>query len=231
VQSAVDAQHGLIVHHEVTNAGTDNAQLEPIAKATKAELGSETLDVVADAGYSNGAQFVACESAGITPYVPPNRAPQRGSGGELYTVEDFSYDPRTDTYRCPAGKVLMLKQIHRTQLHRVYAARVDDCASCAQKSRCTRAERRFLQRHWHEEAFERMTQRLAAAPEMMVRRRSLAEHPFGQIKCWVMGDARLLLRGLRGARTEMALAVLARNLKRVMNILGNRELIARLAGG
>ena len=83
VQSAVDAQHGLIVHHEVTNAGTDNTQLEPVAKAAKAVLGSETLKVVADAGYSNGAQFVACEQLGMTPYVPPNRAPQRQGGRSL----------------------------------------------------------------------------------------------------------------------------------------------------
>lgn len=74
-----------------------------------------------------------------------------------------------------------------------------------------------------------MARRLALQPDMMTRRRSLAEHPFGQIKCWVMGDARLLLRGLDGARTEMAIAVLARNLRRVINILGTRALIDRLA--
>jgi transposase len=229
VQSAVDAQHGLIVHHEVTHDGTDNAQLEPTAKAAQQVLGRDTLTVVADAGYSNGTQFVACEEAGITPYVPPNRAPQRKPGGELYTVEDFSYQADTDTYRCPAGKVLMLKQLNRAQLSRVYVARVDDCARCTLKSRCTGAKRRFIQRHWHEEAFERMAKRLAAAPDMMRRRRSLAEHPFGQIKCWVMGDGRLLLRGLQGARTEIALAVLARNLRRVMNIVGNKALISRMA--
>lgn len=229
VQSAVDARHGLIVHHEVTNAGTDNAQLEPTAKAAKEVVGGDTLTVVADAGYSNGAQFEACESAGITPFVPPNRAPKRKPGGEFYTVDDFTYDGHSDTYRCPAGKILVLKQIHRGDLIRIYGAAVDDCAGCAQKARCTRSARRCVSRHFHEEAFERMKKRLAQAPEMMTRRRCLVEHPFGQIKCWVMGDGRLLLRGLKGARTEMALAVLARNLKRVMNILGNKTLIERLA--
>lgn len=228
MQSAVDAQHGLIVHHEVTNAGADQAQLEPTAKAAKEVLGTDTLKVVADAGYSNGMQFEACEQAGITPFVPPNRAPQR-AGGAFYGIDHFRYDAASDSYRCPAGKVLMLKQVNRVQHNRTYAARVDDCASCPLKSRCTGAKRRFIERHWHEEAFERMKKRLAQAPEMMARRRALAEHPFGQIKCWVMGDGRLLLRGMQGARTEMALAVLARNLKRVMNILGNKDLIERLA--
>lgn len=231
VQSAVDAQHGLIVHHAVTNAGTDNAQLEPVAKEAKAVLGVDKLDVVADAGYSNGAQFEACEEAGITPYVALNRAPQRKAGAEFYTVEDFTYEAPTDTYRCPAGKVMALKQIHHRDLIRIYAAQVDDCASCAQKTRCTRSARRFVSRHFHEDAFDRMQKRLEQAPEMMRRRRSLAEHPFGQIKSWVLGDGRLLLRGLQGARTEIALAVLARNLRRVINIVGPQIMIARLGSG
>lgn len=229
VQSAVDAKHGLIVHHEVTNAGTDNAQLEPIAKATQEVLGGGPLSVVADAGYSNGAQFEACEQAAITPFVPLNRAPQH-AGGPFFGSARFQYDCSSDTYRCPAGKMLVLKQVHRTQLHRVYAARADDCASCALKPSCTSAKQRYLQRHWHEEAFERMQKRLAQAPQMMTRRRSLAEHPFAQLKYGVMGDrGRLLLRGLKGARAEMALAVLARNLKRAIAILGARNLAERLA--
>ena len=229
VQSAVDAQHGLIVHHEVTNAGTDNAQLEPTAKAAKEALGSSELRVVADAGYSNGTQFEACEAAGITPFVPLNRAPQH-AGGRYYGVERFEYDKASDTYRCPAGKVLTLKQINRSEACRVYAARAKDCASCAFKGACTGASRRFIQRHWNEEAFERMQKRLAQAPEMMSRRRALAEHPFAQLKYGVMGDrGRLLLKGLSGARAELALAVLARNLKRVIAILGTHGLRTRLA--
>lgn len=224
VQTAVDAKHGLIVHHEVTNEGTDNTQLEPTAKAAKEALGAEELKVVADAGYSNATQFAACEQARITPFVPPNRAPQR-SEGRFYGTERFTYEPRTDTYRCPAGNVLVLKQIQRVQMGRIYAAREQDCASCAHKGRCTQASRRFIQRHWHEEAFERMVKRLAQAPDMMNRRRAIAEHPFAQIKAGVLGDGRLLLRGFSGARTEIALAVLVRNLRRVMNILGNQAVM------
>ena len=65
-----------------------------------------------------------------------------------------------------------------------------------------------------------MQTRLAAAPEMMIKRRSVVEHPYAGLKYWIMGHARLLMRGLVGASTEMALAVNAYNLKRVINILG-----------
>ncbi|MNC52100.1 hypothetical protein D3C75_1014250 [compost metagenome] len=78
VQTAVDAEHCLIVHHEVTQDGDDRKQLEPMAKATKACLEQGALTVTADMGYSNGQQFQACEEASITVYVPPNRTANPG---------------------------------------------------------------------------------------------------------------------------------------------------------
>jgi len=57
IQSAVDAEHGLILHHEVTQDSANRQQLEPMAKAAKAELNQSQLSVTAYAGYSNGEQF------------------------------------------------------------------------------------------------------------------------------------------------------------------------------
>lgn len=229
IQSAVDAKHGLVVHHEVSNVGTDSAQLEPAAKAAQEALGGGELKVVADAGYSNGTQFAACEQSGITPYVPPRRTFSGSEKRNLYSLEKFQYDRDNDCYRCPAGKVLVLKMIQKADRMKVYAASRDDCGACALKTQCTRSARRMLSRHFDEEAFERMNQRLASAPDIMKQRRCLAEHPFAQIKYGVMANGRFLLRGLTGARTEVALAVLVRNLRRVMTILGIRVLIERLA--
>ena len=70
-----------------------------------------------------------------------------------------------------------------------------------------------------------MQQRMQAQPEMMVRRRSIVEHPFGNLKQWILGNGRFLLRQLQGARTEMALATSAYNLKRASNVLGAGRLI------
>lgn len=232
VQAAVDAKHGLIVHHEVTNAGSDRGQLEPVAKAAQQALGGGPLQVLADTGYSNGAQFAACEQAGIEPYVPGRRRYESKEGSakrEFYTPEQFEYDAGSDRYRCPAGKVLEPYTLIRAQHQRVYAAKATDCAGCERKSQCTAAKRRTVNRHVYEEAFERMQKRLRDAPDTMRQRRCLAEHPFAQIKCWVMGNGRFLLRGFAGARAEMALAVLARNLRRAVNIVGTQALIGRMA--
>jgi transposase len=225
IQSAVDAKHCLILHHEVTQDGTDNRQLEPMAKAVKEELQQPELCVTADAGYSNGEQFQACEDAGITAFVPPNRSVNnQGDGAEFFDRTDFKYEEQRDVYQCPGGKLLTLKQMNKG--NRIYQATIADCDVCTLKSRCTQTSRRYLTRHAHEAAFERMEQRMRAHPEMMVSRRSIVEHPFGNLKQWLFGNGRFLLRQLKGARAEMALAVQAYNLKRAIKVLGAQKLMA-----
>ena len=53
---------------------------------------------------------------------------------------------------------------------------------------------------------------------MRVRRQTV-EHPFGTIKSW-MGATHFQMKTLKNVSTEMALHVLAYNMKRVMRILG-----------
>ena len=223
VQSAVDAKHALIVHHEVTQEATDNRSLEPMAKATQAVLEQDTLKVVADAGYSNGAQLQACDDSNIEAYVPLNRSTNNIEGGTLYQREDFAYQADQDRYGCPAGQYLVRFQSNRNQRTVTYAGTA--CAGCALKGQCTNAARRYLSRHMDEAAFARAAARLSEASDMMRRRRSMVEHPFGTLKQSILGNrGRLLMRGLAGARAEMSLAVLAYNLKRAMNILGGQAM-------
>jgi hypothetical protein len=56
--------------HEVTKSGSDRAQLASIAKQAKAVLQTETLDAVADRGYFNSPEILACHEAGITVTLP-----------------------------------------------------------------------------------------------------------------------------------------------------------------
>ncbi len=66
---------------------------------------------------------------------------------------------------------------------------------------------------------------MQANPSMMASRLSIVEHPFGNLKQWLFGNARFLLRQQEGARAEMALVVSAYNLKRAINVLGTRQLM------
>jgi transposase len=66
VQVAVDTEHHLIVTHEVTNTGSDRSQLAKVASRAKDIFGADHLDAVADRGYFNSPEILACEQAGIT---------------------------------------------------------------------------------------------------------------------------------------------------------------------
>jgi Transposase DDE domain len=60
-------------------------------------------------------------------------------------------------------------------------------------------------------------------------RGSTVEHPFATIKYRIFGHPRFLLRGLSGAQTEISLATLVYNLKRMVNVLGGIQLRSALA--
>jgi transposase len=85
----------------------------------------------------------------------------------------------------------------------------------------------MVSRHQYNDALQRMNARATSA--LMRLRRSTVEYPFGILKYQILEKPRLLLRGLWGAGTEMALTVLAYNLKRALAVLGAGEIGRRLA--
>ncbi len=223
VQTAVDAEHALIVAQKVTTEANDNRSLLPMAEAAQDAVGDPpSLNVVADAGYSNGEQAQACETKGILPHMPANRAINNQGDGTLFDRTTFHYDAATDTFLCPAGQTLTRKQLQKSKNRMVYTAPAATCGACPMKDRCTQSPQRYVNRHLYDGALERMQQR--ATPAAMRLRRSTVEHPFGTLKYRIFGHPRFLLRGLAGAQTEISLATMAYNLKRMMNVLGGSRL-------
>jgi transposase len=223
-QIAVDARHKLIAAFELTNEGNDYRQLHPMAAQGKEAVGADKVTAVADTGYSTGEQGALCERDGITAVVP--RAETVNPNGKQYFSRDkFTYDPASDSWRCPAEATLNLYKTSDTQNKKEYTT--EACGSCALKPQCTKAERRVIVRDFYEDAREAMHRRATADPSWMKHRREMAEHPFGTMK-WLMGHPRFLLRGLLKAKAELALGVLSYNLKRVINILGVPALLERL---
>jgi Transposase DDE domain len=107
VQVAVDTKHHLIVTHDVTNVGTDRSQLASVAKKTKDTLQTENLDVVADRGYFNSAEILACDEAGITVTLPKPMTSNAKADGR-FGKQDFRYVAKEDVCICPAGERLAL---------------------------------------------------------------------------------------------------------------------------
>lgn len=223
VQASVDTSHHLIVTHKVTNVGNDRTELSPMAEQTKAVLGVDALEVVADRGYYSGEQILACEQAGVTVTLPkPMTSGNRSKG--MFVKQDFRYVAEEDVYLCPAGERLTYRYTNQEKgltLHRYWT---NVCRDCSIKSQCTAGVQRRITRWEHEEVLEAVQQRLDQNPNAMRLRRETVEHPFGTIKAR-MGATHFLTKTLQNVRTEMALHVLAYNLTRALNILGPNTLM------
>ena len=233
VQVAVDDKHKLIIASEVVNDGNDTGQLYRMAAAAKEALGSETLQVVADVGYYNGATLKDCEEDGIVAYVPQAERTGRLAAQGRFTHEDFAYDAETNTYRCPAGDLLRpTKRPKRNggRLEVRYLSRKAACDACPMRGRCVtdKQSTREILRWVHEDVVERHRERMKSAEAMMRRRAGLAEHPFGTIKCRA-GYRHFLVRGFEKVRGEWSLMALCYNFTRVLNIIGFDRFIAYLA--
>ena len=219
VQIAVDAEHHLIVAHEVTNQGYDRHQLAPMAFKAQQATGCEQITALADRGYFNGDQVLACENTGVLPCVPKTLTSGNAKRG-LFTGQDFIYDAEKDHYTCPAGEHLTRGFVRSDRRGDIDQYRhLTACFTCPLKPKCTPDKLKRIKRWQHEGVLDAMQARLDRMPDAMGLRRQTVEHPFGTLKSW-MGSTHFLTRTLKRVRTEMSLHVLAYNMKRVIAIIG-----------
>jgi hypothetical protein len=220
LQAAVDAKHHLVIANEVTNKGHDRTHLLPMARAAKAAAGDPAeITVLADRGYYEGWQIKLCEDDGITPMVPKADTSMARANGR-WGKEDFTYEPETDTYRCPAGQQLQnrMTQIEAgKQLFFYFNQKA--CKACTVRARCTTGKDKRIRRWEEEHVLDRMQARLDAAPEMMDIRRCTVEHVFATLKQW-MGATHFRMRGMKNVSAEASLSILAYNIKRTITVMG-----------
>ena len=226
VQVAVDTEHHLIITHQVTNSGSDRAQLANIASQAKDVLRVNKLEAVADRGYYSGKEILACDRAGIAVTLPKPMTSGMEARGR-FGKQDFVYLGDEDAYRCPSGKKLNYHYTNEEDGQQLRRYWTNACRDCALKPRCTSGKERRITRWEHEHVLEAVQQRLDRNPQAMRQRRETVEHPFATLKMR-MGATHFLMKRLPKVATEMALHVLAYNLTRVINIIGIQPFIAAM---
>ena len=231
VQIAVDAKHHLILAHDVSNIGNDRAFLASMGASAREASGIENVTVLADRGYYNREEVLACEGTGVEPCIPKTETSDAYKHGR-FSIQDFRYDAKHDRYICPAGQHLTKAQARSdrgpnadTEHYRNLTA----CSDCPLKARCTPDNKVKRVKRWkHEEVLDAMQERFKHMPDAMKIRRQTVEHPFGTLKAW-MGTTHFLTKTLENVKTEMSLQVLTYNLKRMITIFGVRSLIRIMA--
>ena len=218
VQTVVDSEHHMIVEFDVADRSDDKGNLHHMSEKAKEILEVETITNLADKGYYDGEDIAACEKNGVTCLVakPTPGGPAKPEG---FTRRSFIYDSEHDCYLCPGQNQL---DYMRNQKHsdgsdcRVYA-NYSACPICPVKDKCTTAKYRQILRRPHEDTLEIVNERTRANKVLYRKRQEIVEHPFGTIKA-VWGYKQFLCRTKPKVAAETALAYLAYNMRRFINI-------------
>jgi transposase len=225
----IDVQTAVIVDVEPTtairNAEVDSTKL--MVDRTDARFGLKPQRLIGDTAYGT-AELVGwmVEEKAIKPHVSLWEKAERDDG--TFRRSDFVFDPTSNTYSCPGGK--LLKQYRRNFKRqrsgvtkaktRIYRASQFDCGACALKAKCCPGQpMRKVPRSVHEAARD-VVRRLKDTPAYQRSRdeRKKVEMLFAHLKR-IMKLDRLRLRGPTGARDEFLLAATAQNLRKLAKLV------------
>jgi hypothetical protein len=230
VQIGTEGQ--FITGFSVHNRAGDTPCLIPHLEQVRANTGGHLpKKIVADAAYGSEENYAYLEQHQAENFLKyntfyqdthPYRNPEVLRAHQ-FRAEHFAYDPQTDTFRCPADKLLHFQYSSGYTTDNGYQSErrnyeCFDCANCPLKSQCTQAKGNrkirisFRLLEYRSQARQNLTseegQRLRAA------RSTEVETVFGHVK-HNMGFRRFHLRGLEKVKTEWGLVSIAHNLRKM----------------
>jgi len=151
-----------------------------------------------------------------------------------YTNGRIVYLKNRNICVCPMGEILYPGS-HRKSRNTARYYNTKACVRCPQKCTVTRfaagevvMKESEFSKEFNDKNLKLKQIHYVPDKELLKRRKSLSEHPFGIVKRCLGADY-LLMKRFSGVTAEMALAYLAFNLKRVINIVGIRPMIEAIS--
>jgi len=180
--------------------------------------GRKPESVAADTTYGNGEFLQWLADRSITPYMRTRDSIHR-KNSPFYGPERFTYQPESNSYRCPAGEQLNYVGLNVRNRAHAYIGSGKRCGACSQKAQCTSGRYKYLAIHMDEAARQRARE-LVNTPEFAraQRERKKVEALFAELKNQI-GLRRLRLRRLKFVREQFFLAAVAQNIKRLVRFL------------
>ena len=229
VQTTVDSKHKLIVDFKVTQNPNDLGELDNMALRAKKIFKGKEFEALADKGYYKAEDLKKCVDNGITPYVT-KQVYSNGTGDRDFYTDKFKFDKNQKVYICPAGKELQYYKERKKDGKVIgYEYRnYESCKGCEFKERCTKSKKgRTICRHVDQDFLDTIDLQTELNMEKYKLRQMIVEHPFGTVKrSW--GAYYFLTKRKFSVSAEISLSFLVYNLKRVISILGTKEIIKRL---
>lgn len=235
VQSVVDEKNGLIVNTDVVGENTDVRQFSKQIDQAIDVIGKKCKTACADNGYSKVEEMEKVREKEIKVIVP-SREQATKNGKKKSDRKDFKYDEERDRFICKEGHELSYRFTSKGRNSMIYRIIGKDkpCRKCQYFGKCTKDKRhgRSIERACNEELRKEFEKIYEQADSQLVykKRKEKVEHPFGHIKRNLKMDG-FLLRGIKGARAEIALLSTCFNMSRMITIMGGvPEVMRRMAG-
>lgn len=229
VQTAVDSKNKLIIDFDVVNEVNDQGQLSNMVKKAKEVTGDQKVTAIADTGYFNMSEIIEVVDDQTEILIKPQKG-KRQKVETGYDKSNFNYEVTNDVYICPMGYTLNFKWNGKQNGKEYKRYTCENYNECGKKELCTSAKcGRAILRLKDEEIIEKVSENTERKNKIYRKRGSIVEHPFGTIKRH-FGYTYFLTRGLDSVNTEMSLICLAYNFKRLINIVGVKELVRRFRG-
>ena len=139
---ALDDKMGVITAIRTTNGiRDDGAELGQLLAQHQANTARKPRAVVADCKYGTTENFIALAGQGIRSHMGDLRSRLSNHHQQgIYPAERFRYDEKSDTYRCPAGRLLYRHHFNAHRGYYDYRTRPGVCGRCRLVTRCTRAQ-------------------------------------------------------------------------------------------
>jgi transposase len=218
----IDVQYGVIVDVEASRAirQAEVGAARTMIERTEERFGLKPRRLAGDTAYGAAPMLNwLVEEKRIAPHIPVIDKSKREDG--TFSRTDFRYDESTDTYTCPANRVLTTSgTLVNDGITLLYRGSKRDCAPCRLKAQCCpNTPVRKIPRSLYERARD-VARSLAntEAFEQSRRERKRIEMRFAHLKR-ILRLGRLRLRGPHGARDEFTLAAIAQNLRRMAKLV------------
>lgn len=238
LQSTVDAKHNIPINYEVTNENDSKAMGDILTQAVEV-LGHNEFTALFDKGYHTGSEFETAENLDVEVLVAVPDLPSSSMAPDhAYNISEFTYNKETDTYTCPQGNTLKSngKWYEKSRNHkgrkkqepiRMKQYKTDACKTCPVYDLCTRSKNkrgRVIERLVYAHLLEKNKQRMKENYEIYQKRQAIVEHPFGIIKRQWGFDHIMTKKTIQRASADVGLIYVAFNLRRIFNILSQKEL-------
>lgn len=228
VQTTVDALHNIPIDFKVTNEN-DSKAMGGMLRRAKTILGHNDFIGIYDKGYHTGSEFKYADRLGIDVLVAIPGVSAHAPD-QAFDVEYFRYDKTSDSYSCPADKILTTngnwyaKKNGKT-ITQMKHYKTNACLTCELFTKCTKnAKGRLLERSEHADLIYENKVRIENNYEIYRRRQAIVEHPYGVIKRQWDFYYIMTKKTIKHASGDVGLIFTAYNLRRIFNLIDRNEL-------